>query len=294
MRPALETRARVLRTIRGFFHDRGFLEVTTPARIRAPAIEEHIDPEPAGDWFLRTSPELDMKRLLAAGCPRIFQVGPCFRRGERGQHHHPEYTMLEWYRAHANYADILLDTKALILAVAREALGSDTISYQGAAIDLALWERMTVSEAFLEFAGWDPAKDFDADRFDLDLVEKVEPQLPRHAPVVLTDFPAERAAFGRLKPGNPRLAERWELYIGGLELANACSELTDAAEQRARLERCAEHRAARGQSVWPADEDFLDALAAGMPPAAGIALGVDRLVMLLADKGSLEEILPFA
>lgn len=291
--PALLLRSRVLHAVRGFFHERGFVEVETPVRLRAPALELHLDAEPSGEYWLRTSPELHMKRLLARGFDKLFQLGPCFRRGERGDRHHPEYTMLEWYRAHADYTNILADTKALIAHVARAATGGTSLRYLGRPIELLpRWERRTVSEAFLEFAGWDPVAQYDEERFHLDLVDKVEPRLPRDVPCVLTDYPAAAAALARRKPEQPSVAERWELYIGGLELANAYSELTDPVEQRARFEACAAARRSAGKDVYPLDEEFLAALA-DMPPSGGIALGVDRLVMLLADAASLDDVIAF-
>lgn len=291
--PVFALRARARRAIRAFFEARGFLEVESPVRIPAPALELHIDAVPSGAAWLRTSPELHMKRLLAAGYERIFQMGPCFRDGERGDRHHPEFTLLEWYRARSDYRELLADTKALIAAVAEAAIGRSNIEYRGARIELMpAWEVLTVSEAFRAFAGWDPVARFDPERFDDDLVHKVEPNLPAACPVVLMDYPAAAAALARRKPDDPRLAERWELYIGGLELANAFSELTDPIEQRERFDACAAARRALGKPVYPLDEAFLAALA-GMPPAAGIALGVDRLVMLLAGAASLDEVLPF-
>lgn len=293
LRPAMEVRAKVLAAIRSFFAAREFIEIETPIRLRAPALELHIDAEPSGEAYLRTSPELHMKRLLAAGYPRIYQMGACFRRGERGARHNPEYTMLEWYRAHAGYSEILADTKALIAHVATAVRGTTDIIYQGAPIALMpLWERITVREAFLRFAGWDPVKNFDPERFDMDLVDKVEPQLPGGAPVVLTDYPVEAAALARCKKVEPPVAERWELYIGGLELANAYSELTDPAEQRRRFEACAAKRRELGKTVYPLDEEFLASLAK-MPPSGGIALGVDRLVMLMADAATLDDVMAF-
>lgn len=294
---ALQLRSRLLHATRSFFHERGFTEVETPVRLTTPALETHIDAEPAGDHWLRTSPELHMKRLLAAGhsmrvasLEKIFQLGPCFRRGERGDRHHPEYTMLEWYRTNADYTDILADTKALIAHLAGE---SNSIVYQGQRIDLLpRWERITVQDAFVRWAGWDPVAAWDEDRFNLDLVEKVEPAMPRDVPVVLTDYPAPAAALARRKPDHPRVAERWELYIAGLELANAYSELTDAAEQRARFEETAKQRRARGKEVYPIDEEFLSALSQ-MPPSGGIALGFDRLAMLFADAATLDGVMAF-
>lgn len=292
-KPGLEIRSRVLQSIRRFFVERGFLEIDTPVRLRTPALETHIDAEPSGFRYLRTSPELHMKRLLAAGYERIFQMGPCFRQNEHGPLHHPEYTMLEWYRAYTDYAHILVDTKALIIQVAQDVLGKTDLVYQGREIALApVWERITVADAFVQFAGWDPTKQFDADRFDLDLVSRVEPKLPKNMPVILTDYPVECAALARRKNSTPPVAERWELYIGGLELANAYSELIDPMEQRARFEECAQKRAALGKDVYPLDEEFLASLEK-MPPAGGIALGVDRLVMLLADTATLDDVIAF-
>lgn len=292
-RPGLRVRSAVLRAVRSFFHTRGFVEVETPVRLPCPALELHIDAEPSGDAWLRTSPELHMKRLLAEGWGRIFQLGPCFRQGERGDRHHPEYTMLEWYRADADYTDILVDTKALIAHVVQEIHGGTTFRYAGRTIEvLPRWERITISDAFRRFAGWDPVEAYDAERFDLDLVEKVEPLLARDVPTVLTDYPAEAAALARRKPLQPRVAERWELYIGGLELANAYSELIDPVEQRARFEACAADRRARGKAVYPLDEAFLEGLAR-MPRAGGIALGIDRLVMLMADAATLDDVIAF-
>ncbi len=305
-KPVLELRAKTLRAIRRFFYDRDFLEVETPLRIPAPALETHIDAIPAGGAYLRASPELHMKRLLAAGCERIFQIGPCFREGERGDRHNPEFAMLEWYRADADYLAILADAKSLIAAVAEDVLGRTWLPSRGRksrrpaeALEtprielLPVWEMFTVAQAFTVFAGWDPVPAFDADRFDLDMVNKVEPRLPAEHPAVLLDYPVAAAALARRKPGNPLLAERWELYIGGLELANAFSELTDPQEQRARFEASAVERRAMGKPVYPLDEDFLAALEEGLPPSAGIALGVDRLVMLLAGAESLDQVLPF-
>lgn len=289
----LAVRGRMLAAIRTFLTDRAFLEVETPVRVAAPALEAHIDAEPSGGCWLRTSPELHMKRLLAAGWPRLFQMGPCFRRGERGALHHPEYTMLEWYRAPGDAAAILEDLRALLPAAARAATGRPAARRDG--IEIALdgpWEILTVADAFRRWAGWNPVEAFDADRFDLDLVDRVEPALPRDRPVVLTDYPAAAAALARLKPSDPRVAERWEAYLGGVELANAYSELTDPAEQRARFEACAADRRARGRDVYPLDEAFLAALAA-MPPAGGVALGIDRLAMLIAGAASLDAVMAF-
>ncbi|MBM4147680.1 MAG: EF-P lysine aminoacylase GenX [Lentisphaerae bacterium] len=281
----LRTRSGACRAVRDFFFSRDFIEVDTPVRIPSPAPEEHIEAEPAGDWFLRTSPELQMKRLLAAGAERVFQLGPCFRRDESGPMHNPEFTMLEWYRANADYLDILADTKSLVAAVATAITGRTTVSRHGRVIELMpCWEIITVRDAFLEWAGWDPLRDQDPDRFDMDLVCKVEPRIAeRDHPVILKDYPVHGAALARCRQDDPPCAERWELYIAGIELANAFSELTDASEQRRRFETATAARTARGMAEYPPDADFLEDLDRGrMPRAGGIALGMDRLVMLLA------------
>jgi len=292
--PVLETRSRVLRAVREFFFQEGFIEVETPIRIPAPALEAHIDAPPSGKAWLRTSPELHMKRLLAAGHSRIFQMGPCFREQECGTRHNPEFTLLEWYRTHSDYLDILRDTEQLIQFVFSSLDPPSGFSFQGQPIRLAPpWPRMTVRDTFLKWAGWDPVAAWDANRFDTDLLERVEPALPRDRPCVLMDYPAPAAALARLKPGDDHVAERWEVYLGGYEIANAYSELCDATAQRARFEAAAETRRQRGQAVYALDEPFLHALEQGIPPCGGIALGIDRLVMLACDKTDIAAVRPF-
>ncbi len=290
----LRIRSKALQCVRRFFSDRGFIEVETPVRIPVPALELHIDAEESGDWYLRTSPELHMKRLMAEGCDRIFQIGACFRRGERGRLHSPEHTMLEWYRRDADYMDMLVDTKALMAFVFSEVIGSTMLEYAGRKIEIMpVWECFTVEDAYLRFAGWNPVAQFDPDRFDMDLVEKIEPQLFLDMPVVLKDYPVEAAALARCKPGNRAVAERWELYIGGLELANAFSELIDPGEQRKRFEICAEKRRNMGKDAYSMDAEFLSALEKGMPPCGGVALGIDRLIMLLSGAIEIDKVRAF-
>ena len=270
----LSERARVLRAIRAFFDARGFTEVETPVRIPAPAPEPHIDCPPSGNWFLRASPELQMKKLLAAGMERIYQTGPCFRAGEKGRRHSPEFTMLEWYRANADYSQIAVDAEELLVEVLTR--------------DHAYVQRITVREAYLRWAGWDPVETWDQDRFDFDMATKIEPNLPKE-PLFLTDYPAPAASLARLKSDDPRVAERWELYVDGIELANAFTELIDPVEQRRRFELAREERRALGEADYPLDEEFLDALAR-MPPSGGVALGVDRLVMLACGASSITDV----
>lgn len=290
----LERRSKILRTVRDFFDALGFIEVETPVRIPAPAQETHIDAPPSGRAWLRASPELHMKRLLTEGFEKIYQIGPCFRSGECGRRHNPEFTMLEWYRTGADYLDILADTEAMVRAVFTALFGKTTLSYRGATIQLAgPWTRLTVSDAYRRWAGWDPSQHWDADRFDTDMIARIEPALPRATPCVLIDYPAPAASLARLKPGDARVAERWEVYIGGLEIANAYSELCDGTAQRARFNEAARERQALGKDVYPLDEPFLNALERGMPPCGGIALGLDRLVMLACDADDIAEVRAF-
>ena len=269
----------LMRGIRAFFFNAGFTEVETPVRLRTPCMELHIDAEPSGASYLRTSPEIYHKQLLAQGHEKIFELGKCFRKGEFGPLHHPEYTMLEWYRAHGDYMDVLEDTRALISSV-----------WGRAPTD---WRVLSVSDVFLEYADWDPVAGYDADRFDLDLVEKVEPALKAlGGATVLKDYPLEAAALSRVSRDNPLTAERWELYIDGIELANAYSELTDPVEQRRRFQTCAEQRIRLGKNAYPIDEAFIQSLGA-MPESGGVALGVDRLLMLMMGADSLDAVLPF-
>jgi lysyl-tRNA synthetase class 2 len=288
----LRLRSQLLTAIRSFFVQQDFIEVETPVRLPAPALERYINAIPAGDWYLRTSPELHMKRLLVDGVSPIFQMGPCFRAGEHGNRHRTEFTMLEWYRLNADYRDILADTEALIRHVASSLRADGNSGLNGVDVD-APWERIRVSEAFLKHAGWDPVAAFDAGRFDLDMVNLVEPSLARDRGVVLIDYPIEVAALAKRSSSNPRVAERWELYLGGLEIANAFSELTDAREQRLRFETCALERAQDGDEVYPLDRAFLAALEKGLPPCGGIALGVDRLLMALTGIDDIGKVMAF-
>ncbi|MEN8806694.1 MAG: EF-P lysine aminoacylase EpmA [Desulfobacterales bacterium] len=293
IRRNLELRATVIRTIRQFFAENDYLEVETPIRIPAPAPEAHIDAQSSGSWFLQTSPELSMKRLLAAGYPRIFQICKCFRRKERGRQHIPELTLLEWYTTGHDYSDMMTQCEALLTEVA-DSLGlRDGLCYQGQRIDLSLpWPRITVAEAFERLAGKSVEQAMEEDRFEEVLALKIEPRLGIEKPLFLYDYPAACGALARLKPSNPRLAERFELYIGGLELCNAFTELNDGNEQRARFDAERELRRQAGLTVYPMPESFLEALK-DMPDAAGNALGIDRLVMLFANTTEIDDVVAF-
>jgi lysyl-tRNA synthetase class 2 len=290
---ALATRAATTQAIREFFTNQGYLEVETPHRIPAPAPEWHIDAIPCDGWFLHTSPELCMKRLLAAGYPRLFQICRCWRKGERGRLHLPEFSLLEWYRAGSDYRGLMEDCEALIQHVAHSLGKGDQLVYQGRAIELpSPWPRITVQEAFSRYTQVSMSEALQDDRFDEILVQDIEPQLPPERPLFLHDYPAERASLAQLRPDNPEVAERVELYVGGLELANGFSELADAAEQRDRFLREEASRRALGKSPYPFPEPFLAELQ-DMPPSAGIALGIDRLIMLLLDAASIDDVVAF-
>jgi len=325
-REVARARARLQAAIRAFLGARGFEEVETPCLVAAPGMEPHIDafhapfvPEGGGaprPLWLHSSPEYAMKRLLAEGFPRIFQLARVFRNGEVSATHNPEFTMLELYRAGTDYDGIMRDLEELVAHCARELTGGTRVRAGGRDLELAApFERLTVAGAFLASAGVDLgacdgdatklraallARGLDAGRsgdgFD-DLffrvfLDRVEPSLGQGRPAYLVDWPARMAALSRLKASDRRFAERFELYAGGLELANGFSELTDAGEQRRRLEEERAHRIHLGRPAYPLDERFLSALPR-MPDAGGVALGLDRLLMLLVGALSIEEVLLF-
>ena len=297
IRSNLQRRARIIDSVRAYFNAAGFLEIETPVRIPAPAPEAHIDTQESGEWFLHPSPELCMKRLLASGYEKIFQICRCFRKAERGGRHLPEMTLLEWYVAGFDYLDLMEQCEQLVGFVAdRMGLGRRLI-YQGRTVDLTPpWERLSVAEAFRRFGRpWkqmSAEEALDRDCFDEMMGLTIEPELGLNRPVFLYDYPARCGALARLKPTDPSLAERFELYIAGMELCNAFSELIDAQEQRRRFESENRMRGAGGKTVYPMAEAFLRALEA-MPPAAGNALGLDRLVMLFCDAESIDEVVAF-
>jgi lysyl-tRNA synthetase class 2 len=322
-------RGRIQRAIRGWFEARGFVEVETGILQVSPGNETHLHAfatdlvTPGGErqrLHLHTSPEFACKKLLAAGEERIFTFAPVFRNRERGALHHPAFTMLEWYRVGAPYEMLMQDCAAL-LHIAAETAGATRFAFRGREADpFATPERLTVADACRRLAGIDlmatlggagrglepdrgaligaanaagirtAPDDTWADVFSRILVERIEPALGNGRATLLTEYPAHLAALARPKPGEPRVAERFELYACGVELANAFGELTDPAEQRRRLEaEMAEKARIYGES-YPIDEDFLAALA-HMPPASGAALGFDRLVMLATGASSVEQVI---
>jgi elongation factor P--(R)-beta-lysine ligase len=313
----LRARATALAKVRDVFATRGFLEVETPLLVPSPGLEIHLDAVRAGDGYLITSPEYQMKRLLAAGFEKIFQVCKCFRANERGAHHAGEFTMIEWYRAFAGIDAIVDDTEQLVAAVVRAVSGVPVAKVGERDIDVRPpWRRMTVRAAMREWAGLEvdgaePAAELVRavraagievadgtawdDAFFAAFLARVEPAIAAldHA-IILEDWPAPLAALARRKPDDPKTALRFEAYVGGIELANAFDELTDADEQRARFGDDQRVRRERGKSVYPLDERLLAALAEGLPASAGIALGFDRLVMLATGATSINDVLTFS
>jgi lysyl-tRNA synthetase class 2 len=307
--PYLEARARTVREIRAFFDARGYLEVETPALQKSPCMEAHIqafrtelvsaDRQARETFYLHTSPEFAMKKLLVAGLPKIYQLAHVFRNAEGSAWHSPEFTMLEWYQAGMTYGQMMAETEELIRHVARAPL-----SAQGRACDPRLpWEKITVVEALKKYAGIDISGHLndlahiraEAARIGVHvsesddwenallkiMMDKVEPRVGSPSPTVIYDYPVSMAALSRPKPSDPRFAERFEVYACGVELCNAFGELTDAQVQRERfLKEVALRKKVYGDD-YPVDEDFLQAIEHGLPQSSGNALGVDRLVMLL-------------
>lgn len=319
----LQKRAAMIRAVRSFFDAQGFDEVETPILQICPTVDTHIhgfktmlkgvDLQDKRDFYLQTSPEFAMKKLLVAGVPKMYQICHVFRNGEGSKLHSPEFTMIEWYRAQADYRDIMDDCVDLLRHVA-SALNIEMFKHgKLSANPFLTWEFISVSEAFEQFAQINLAEYLDDtqgfarvieaqgirvaedDRWD-DLffrvmAEKIEPYLGMDVPSILYDYPVCMASLSRRKPEDPRFAERFELYVCSIELANAFSELTDAAEQRARFkEELTAKKVIYGEE-YPVDEDFLKALEHGMPESGGIALGLDRLAMLCSGAETIDQVL---
>lgn len=326
-RPFLLARNRIAAQVRRWFEGQDFVETALAALAVSPGAEAHLHAfateaiDPDGEhrpFYLHTSPEFAAKKLLAAGEPKLFEMARVWRNRERGPLHHPEFTMLEWYRAGEPYEAIMADCAA-VMRLAAEAAGTKALTFRGREADpFAEPERLTLAEAFGRYARIDllatiesdsatnrealaaaardqgvriAPDDTWADVFSRVLVEKVEPNLGFGRATILCEYPASQAALARPKPGDPRVAERFELYACGVELANGFSELTDAAEQRRRFTADMALKRQLYGVAYPIDEDFLAALEHGMPDCAGIALGVDRLVMLLTGVETLEQAL---
>ena len=290
IRPHLETRMRMAAAIREFFIRRGFLEVETPVRIPAPAPEVHIDCVAASGAFLQASPELAMKELLASGFEKIFQLARCFRGAERGARHLPEMTLLEWYVKGEDYRYMMAETEDLLCHVAGCLKKGPRLSWQGRPFDLTPpFERLSVADAFLRYGGMSLEEALEKGCFNEVMGLEIEPELGREKPVFLYEYPASEASLARIKPENPAFAERFELYICGVELCNAYTELVDAKEQASRFREAAAERMRLGKSPYPEAAVFLEALN-HMPPATGNALGFDRLVMLFSDAPDIDHV----
>lgn len=285
---ALEARADLLAGFRAYFSAEGFLEVETPNLVPSPGTDVHLEPFATHftglgafverPLYLHTSPEFAMKRLLASGAERIFQIGKVWRNGEWTGLHNPEFTMAEWYRAYADWDAVMADVEHLVSAC----LGLNKP-----------FPRLPVADAFAQYAGVDVFQmrerpDWE-DTFHEILVTEVEPNLV--GPVFLTEYPRELAVLSRVSDEDSRVAERFELYVRGVELCNGFTELNDPAEQRARFEEDARERDRRGLAPLPVPEGFLRDLESGMPPSGGVALGVDRLLMLQLGMESLDPLL---
>lgn len=291
MRRNLEIRAKLLRGVRDYFDRHGFMETQTAVRLPAPALEDYIDAEPSGTQWLRTSPELHMKRLLAAGYERIYQLGPCFRMGEYGSRHLPEFQMLEWYRLRADWRVVQEDAVHLVRHCMEVATGSLTCRFRNQNIDFgAEWEEITVEDAFRKFAGVDLDEAIEKGQFEEILCDKVEPHLGNGRPTFLTEYPLACSGLSQAIEGRPNRVERWEVYVAGLELGNACTELVDPEEQLRRFKATAQLRANEHREVYPIDEPFMAAIREGIPGAAGVAIGFDRLVMIACGEDDIRNI----
>ncbi len=287
----LERRAALFAAIRHFFDAHGFLEVETNVRIPAPVPEEFIESIPASGEFLRASPEIAMKIMVAAGYERIYQIGRCFRAGEHGGRHREEFTMLEYYAAGMNYRELADFTTGFIREAAERIFGRPELTFRGEKIDLGVPpEILTVADAYRRYCGVSMEEASRKDIFDELMVTRIEPKLGCEHLTILTDYPAERASLARLKPDDHSVAERWELYIGGLELANAYGELLDPVEQRERFRLATRVRQAAGMLDYPNPDDFFLALEQGMPFCSGAALGLDRLAMVFADAADIGDV----
>lgn len=295
----LRQRSQLLQAIRRFFLERDYIEVDTPLRLPVLIPEANLIPFSSEDCFLHTSPELCMKRLLAQGCERIFQICHCLRKEEHGRLHQSEFTMLEWYQKGWGYKDLMRQCEELFACLMQQCpdlpgvLDARTIGWRGVSLSMAPpWERLTVAEAFWRYAGVDVEVALRTDQFDELLVTAIEPHLGWERPVFLCDYPVERGSLARRSQNNPQVAERFELYVAGVELANGFSELVDPDEQRVRFEEEIHLiRSADRQGTGMPHNLLAELRQIG--PAAGIALGVDRLCMLFMGAEVIASVIPF-
>jgi lysyl-tRNA synthetase class 2 len=301
LRRNLPLRARLLDGLRAFFRDKGFLEVETPIACASPGVETHLaafELRGAGlhePRYLTTSPEFHMKRLIAAGFDRVFQVTRAFRAAEFGDRHNPEFTMVEWYRVGETYEAIMDDAEELLWALG-DAVGIEdapaVAGMRGPSLLVPPYPRIPFATAFARAGAGDPFPLSPEER-DQVLVETVEPTLGRDTPEFLIEYPVDQASLARVKPGDPRVAERFELYSGGLELANGFTELPDADEYVARCETDLRERERLGLPAYPIDRRYVSMLRDGLPPCAGVALGFDRVAMLLLGASTIRDVIAF-
>lgn len=320
----LKQRAQVVRAIRDFFWQQGFLEVETPQLVPLPSMEPYLEvfetqlldvnrqPHRA---FLTSSPEFSMKKLLAQGVGKMFQICKSYRNAEGlSSRHNPEFTILEWYRPNEDYTQLMQDCEDLYRFIGQE-LGMTKLSFRGKQFDLTQpWNRITVAEAFLQYADIDEEtllhrkvlvqaaakKGYQVDStttweqaFNQIFLNEIEPFLGQEVPTILYEYPAEQAALSRRCAHDPRYAERFEFYIAGLEMGNAFGELTDWQEQLHRLRADREEKERIGRTLYDIDMEFIDALKQGMPPTAGIAVGIDRVVMTFLNAEKIQDVLAF-
>jgi lysyl-tRNA synthetase class 2 len=317
LRSILEARAAMEEAVRAYFDEEGFVEVTTQVVVRHPNLDPNVHPIPVtirdfndqpGKFWLHTSPELSMKKLLAMGSGDIFQIGPVFRDGERTRLHRCEFSMLEWYRIHANYEDAIRDTIRIVRAACRVVRGEEKAFFAGQEYDLAApWEEMTMAEAFHHHAGvesWEADELREAleeegcivgpgsmvqDLFFQLYLEKVEPVLGVERPTIVRDYPAFLGTMAGSRADDPKILERFEVYIGGMELANGYTEFNDPVELGERMDtvlRDLERKGIQGLSV---DEEFLEAMNR-LPPCAGVSIGMDRLAMVVLDADDISQV----
>jgi elongation factor P--(R)-beta-lysine ligase len=324
----LKQRALIIQAIRRFFVSNGFLEVETPSLVPSPGMEPHLNafktvyyPEFSSlcrpqQLYLPTSPEFHMKRMLAKGCRKIFQVCRAFRNGEQSNMHQPEFTILEWYRTNAGYFDIMKDVENLFISIITNGMGVSSIGHSLHNIDYSPpWPKLTVSDAWQTYTGINLERNYTADKLRKEgiklgvnnlhsddsresvyfkiFLDRIEPYLGKDRPVFLYDYPADMAALARLKPENPSVAMRFELYIAGMELGNAFDEVVDPRVQISRCENARALQKSLGKEPFPIDEEFIKALEKGIPPSAGIAMGVDRMLMLLLNRKTIQDVTAF-
>ncbi len=289
----LRIRAEIIRLIRRFFFEKEYLEVETPLRIPAPIPEAHIEPVESDGWCLHASPEICMKQLMSSGYEKIFQIGKVFRKHERGRKHLPELTMLEWYTKGDTYLELMVQLEEMLLYICRHLSNSNQIEYGKRKIDLTLpFERLSVKKAFDLYSDISMTEALDQNSFDEIMGLFIEPELGLRQPVFLYDYPAEKSSLARLKQSDEQYAERFELYIAGLELCNGFSELNDPVEQKIRFIEEQSIREKNGFSLYPLPAKFLNSLE-NLPDCAGVAVGIDRLVMIITDSDTIDDVVAF-